>query len=76
MVNICYCGTQASYPHEKWCPYPLYRGSEAQEEAWVRARDAKIELLKEIEASKDPIKQARATARYQYRLKEAGRRGP
>jgi hypothetical protein len=34
-MNICLCGTQAGYPHDKLCPYPLYRGSEEQEQRWL-----------------------------------------
>lgn len=33
-MNICWCGAQAGYPHDEFCPYPLYRGSEKQEQDW------------------------------------------
>ena len=37
-MNICMCGTQASYPHAPDCPYPLFRGSQADQKAWESAR--------------------------------------
>lgn len=36
-MNICGCGTQAGYVHTVGCPYPLYRGSDAQWAAWQEA---------------------------------------
>lgn len=35
MFDICYCGTQAGYMHEEWCPRPLFRANEAEETAWL-----------------------------------------
>ena len=35
-MNICLCGGTPGYPHEYACPYPLYRGTQAQYEAWER----------------------------------------
>lgn len=40
MFNICMCGAQAGYQHAHDCPYPLFRGTAAQEEAWDKAREA------------------------------------
>lgn len=45
-MNICYCGAQASYPHAADCPYPLFRGSDAEGERWDRARDTLREELR------------------------------
>lgn len=36
-MNICLCGTEAGYPHDACCPYPLYRGSSNQVVAWEMA---------------------------------------
>jgi len=36
-MNICYCGTEAGYPHKTECPYPFFRGTEAQERDWYKA---------------------------------------
>lgn len=33
-MNICLCGSQAGYPHNEDCPYPLYRGSDQQLAEW------------------------------------------
>ena len=38
-MNICYCGSQAGYPHALDCPYPLFRGSERDVEEWERERE-------------------------------------
>jgi hypothetical protein len=38
--NICYCGVQAGYRHAWDCPYPLFRGSRADEDEWYEAREA------------------------------------
>jgi len=36
-MNICLCGVEAGYPHDKCCPYPLYRSIPEREQLW---RDA------------------------------------
>ncbi len=28
-MTICFCGTEDSYPHHPYCPYPLFRASDA-----------------------------------------------
>ena len=33
-MNICRCGTKGSYPHDPFCPYPLYRGDALQLNNW------------------------------------------
>lgn len=33
-MNICRCGAQAGYPHDVFCPFPLFRGSEKQQNEW------------------------------------------
>lgn len=43
MWNICCCGAEAGYPHASDCPYPLYRGTEAQYDRWLAARFARRE---------------------------------
>ena len=35
-MNICMCGTQAGYPHPASCPFPLFRGTDADVERWSR----------------------------------------
>ena len=37
-MNICYCGTQAGYPHDPDCPRPLYRATQQETEKWERER--------------------------------------
>ena len=44
-MNICYCGTQAGYPHRDECPYPLFRAVPAEEYRWEAARQARAEAL-------------------------------
>ena len=39
-MNICMCGYQpGAAGHAVDCPYPLFRGSEADERKWERERD-------------------------------------
>ena len=40
-MNICFCGTQAGYPHDPTCPYPMYRGDQ---QGWQRQRAIVIAL--------------------------------
>ena len=44
-MNICYCGQEAGYPHAATCPYPLFRATNNQEEAWYSAREERRERL-------------------------------
>lgn len=39
-MNVCYCGTQAGYPHWPDCPYPLFHATPAQERDWTAKREA------------------------------------
>lgn len=40
-MNICMCGYQpGDYAHRPFCPYPLFRGTEADEQAWTAAEAA------------------------------------
>lgn len=34
MCDICFCGTQAGYPHAEDCPFPLFRGSDETQARW------------------------------------------
>ncbi len=34
MFNICQCNAQDGYPHDQFCPYPLYRGNALQVKNW------------------------------------------
>jgi len=43
-VNICYCGTQAGYPHRDECPRPLFRATPAEEERWELERQERANL--------------------------------
>jgi hypothetical protein len=41
-MNICMCGYQpGAARHAEDCPYPLFRGSERDEDAWMDAREEK-----------------------------------
>ena len=33
-MNICLCGVEDTYPHDQFCPYPLYRGDRLQVQNW------------------------------------------
>jgi hypothetical protein len=44
-MNLCLCGSEAGYPHDGDCPYPLFRATEAQERAWQYHRDRKRAFL-------------------------------
>lgn len=35
MIDICFCGSQAGYPHDSRCPFPLYHGDGL---AWLAER--------------------------------------
>ena len=37
-MNICWCGAMAGYLHSADCPYPLFRGSDAEIDKWLDAR--------------------------------------
>lgn len=50
-MNICYCGSQAGYPHAPDCPYPLYHTSEKKELEWLAARE---ELRRQMESPSRP----------------------
>lgn len=45
MLNVCYCGKQAGYPHAPDCPYPLFRGSDEEVERWENTRQAMLAPL-------------------------------
>ncbi len=37
-MNICMCGYQpGAAGHEPYCPYPLFRGTQQQEDQWMAA---------------------------------------
>ena len=40
-MNICQCGATASYPHDPFCPYPLYKCTDLQWQTWEHAYQAK-----------------------------------
>ena len=35
-MNICMCGAQAGYLHDRDCPRPLFKGSMADEQRWTK----------------------------------------
>lgn len=35
-MNICLCGADAGYRHDKYCPRPFFRGSAAAQEKWQK----------------------------------------
>jgi len=43
-MNICLCGAEAGYPHDKDCPYPLYKATHEQYQVWIQARKARRRL--------------------------------
>ena len=45
MMQVCLCGTQPGYRHEPDCPYPLFRGSDTQQDMWYAAREAARERI-------------------------------
>ena len=42
-INICLCGVQAGYPHEKYCPFPYFGGDDQMIKRWEDTRAANIE---------------------------------
>ena len=54
-MNICYCGQEAGYPHATTCPYPLFRGTANQVNAWYNAREERRERL--IEHLKEHLRE-------------------
>ena len=40
-MNLCQCGAQATYPHDPFCPYPLYRCTDLQWHTWEESYRAK-----------------------------------
>lgn len=40
-VNICLCGAEAGYPHDRDCPRPLYLASDSAAEQWEKEYEAK-----------------------------------
>ncbi len=42
-INICLCGTQAGYPHEKDCPFPYFGNDERMIQRWKDTQEANIE---------------------------------
>jgi len=46
-MNICLCGAQAGYPHDEFCPFPLFRGTEKQERKWQAEWEAKRKAARE-----------------------------
>lgn len=33
-MNICMCGAQDGYPHDRFCPYPLYKSTDEEYRHW------------------------------------------
>ena len=52
-MNICVCGAQPGYWHTEDCPYPLYRGTQKQIDAWQAAREVRRLKLAETKARED-----------------------
>lgn len=44
-MNFCMCGTQASYPHDPACPFPLYHENEHQMAEWQAAYNLRKEVI-------------------------------
>ena len=42
-INICLCGVQAGYPHDKYCPFPYFGGDDRMIDRWEELRAANIE---------------------------------
>lgn len=49
--NFCMCGVQAGYPHYAECPYPLFRGTEQDEQKWMEAKTRKGKAMLRITIS-------------------------
>jgi hypothetical protein len=39
MIQSCMCGAHRGYRHCWDCPYPLFLGSDEEQEQWMAARD-------------------------------------
>lgn len=49
-VNICYCGSQAGYPHDRDCPRPLYLASPEEADRWEQEYDERQKARQDKEA--------------------------
>ena len=55
-INICLCGTEAGYPHDPFCPYPLFRGTERMMAHWDKLfANRKAGLTQLSPLSEDPV---------------------
>ena len=63
-MNLCGCGASAGYPHKPECPRPLYRGSEADWNAWEIELGIKMqELARNDDDPSSPRSEAYDTGR-------------
>jgi len=42
-INICLCGTEAGYPHDKYCPFPYFGGDDRMTDRWEHLRKLEID---------------------------------
>jgi len=42
VMNVCLCGVEAGYPHDEYCPYPLYRAETEREQLWRDAYERNV----------------------------------
>lgn len=47
VINICACGIQDGYPHDKDCPYPYFGKDPNELQKWIAAkkRNKKMDKL-------------------------------
>ena len=42
-INICLCGTEAGYPHDKYCPFPYFGGDDGMMDRWEHLRKLAVD---------------------------------
>ena len=40
-LNLCICGAQAGYAHDRYCPWPYYGHDPKTEKRWEEAHNAR-----------------------------------
>lgn len=59
-MNICMCGAEAGFQHDRLCPYPYYGRDEQAQAGWMAAYEGKRQAARSsanigIGQSKPPI---------------------
>jgi len=53
--QICQCGVQPGYPHDRDCPYPYFRDDAAGADRWTIERDRVRRRREQAELDADPL---------------------